>query len=361
MSLFKQMLIMICVVFITLFISTFFVSTGNIRDYLNEQLSSHAQDAATSLGIALTAEIKDHDIASMETYTNAMFDSGYYKEILISDLDKKELFKKNLPVIIDSVPSWFISLFPLTAPHQQASIEDGWQTIGTITIQSYPGFAYEKLWKNTLNTLQLYLLVMLIILLITAFALKLLLKPLVAIREQANAICNREFPIIDIKPKIIEFLQVVTALNKMSGKLKKIFSDQAKMTEELQKQAFQDEVTGLPNRSIFIKQLKFYCDAKNINQGCLVIMQLNDLISINKQYGHQKGNKLLIKLAVLLNKIGQDYANSILARLSGTEFVLLIKSIADDIGSLNCPLIPVPNNPSTIKSYLFSSFNIGSI
>ncbi|MFK5895038.1 MAG: EAL domain-containing protein [Pseudomonadota bacterium] len=330
MTLFKQMLIMICVIFVTLFISTFFVSTTNIRDYLNEQLSSHAQDAATSLGIALTAEIMDNDIASMETYTNAMFDSGYYKEIIIRDLDDKELFQKSRPIIIDSVPAWFITLFPLDAPYQQASVEKGWQTVGTISIQSYPGFAYEKLWKNTLNTLQLYLLVMLIILFITAIALRLLLKPLVAIREQANAICNREFPIVDIKPKTIEFLQVVTALNKMSDKLKNIFAEQAKMTEELQKQAFQDEVTGLPNRSIFIKQLKFFCDAKNANQGCLVIMQLNDLILINKKYGHIKGNELLIKLADLLKKTSEDYANSLLARLSGTEFVLLIKSITPE-------------------------------
>ena len=35
-------------IFLILFISNFFVSTENIRDYLNEQLSSHAQDAATS-------------------------------------------------------------------------------------------------------------------------------------------------------------------------------------------------------------------------------------------------------------------------------------------------------------------------
>ncbi|MFK5986930.1 MAG: EAL domain-containing protein [Pseudomonadota bacterium] len=332
MTLFKQMLIMVCVIFITLFICTFFVSTNNIRDYLNEQLSSHAQDAATSLGIALTAEIKNNDIASMETYTNAMFDSGYYKEIIIIDIDDKELFKKSRPVIIESVPAWFINLFPLKAPKQQASVEDGWQTMGTITIQSYPGFAYEKLWKNTLNTLQLYLIVMFVILFITAYALKLLLKPLVAIRDQANAICQREFPIIDIKPKTIEFLQVVTALNKMSEKLKTIFEEQAKMTEELQKHAFQDEVTGLPNRSIFIKQLKFFCDSKNeSNRGCLVIMQLNDLVMVNKKYGHIKGNELLKKLAELLHKTGDDFANSLLARLSGTEFVLLIKSITPEL------------------------------
>ncbi|MCU7837139.1 MAG: EAL domain-containing protein [gamma proteobacterium symbiont of Taylorina sp.] len=332
MTLFKQILIIICVIFFTLFVSTFFVSTENIRDYLNEQLSSHAQDAATSLGIALTAEIGDNDIASMETYTNAMFDSGYYKEIIIKDIDEKILFQKDRPVIIDEVPDWFISLFPLHAPHQQASVESGWQTVGTITIQSYPGFAYKKLWENALNTLQLYLFVMFSILLVTAFALKFLLKPLLAIRQQAEAICNREFPIIDIKPKTIEFLHVVTALNKMSRKLKEIFTEQAKMTEDLQKQAFQDGLTGLPNRSIFIKQLKYFCDSKNeTKRGCLVIMQLDDLVKVNKEYGHLKANDLLKQLAALLNKTSEDFPNSLVARLSGSEFVLLIKSITPEL------------------------------
>jgi len=327
MTLFKQIIILICIIFITLFASTFVVSTENIRDYLNEQLSSHAQDAATSLGIALTAEIKDNDIASLEVYTNAMFDSGYYKKIQINDIDEKELFSKDRPLIIENVPQWFIKLFPLTAPEQQATVEDGWQTVGLITIQSYPGFAYEKLWQNALNTLTLYLLVMAGILFFTAIALKLLLKPLTEIKKQANAICNREFPIINIKPKTIEFMQVVTALNKMSKKLKGIFDEQAKMTEELQKQAFQDEVTGLPNRSSFMKQLKYFCEAKNeTSRGGLLILHIKDLLAINKQYGHLKGNELLKQLAIIINKQAEVFPNSLVARLSGTDFALLVKS-----------------------------------
>ncbi|MBF0264247.1 MAG: EAL domain-containing protein [Gammaproteobacteria bacterium] len=332
MTLFKQIILLICVIFITLFVSTFIASTENIRDYLNEQLSSHAQDAATSLGIALTSEIKDNDIASLETYTNAMFDSGYYKEIIIKDIDDKILFEKSRPLLIDTVPQWFIKVFPLVAPFQEATVEDGWITVGIIKIQSYPGFAYKKLWENALNSLILYLGVMAVILFFTAIAIKILLRPLGEIKKQAMAIMNREFPIINIKPKTIEFLQVVNAFNNMSEKLKSIFEQQAKMTEQLQKQAFQDEVTGLPNRSIFIKQLKYFCDSKNeTNQGCLVILQLNDLIMINKKYGHIKGNDLLKLLAKFLTEKSENFSNSLVARLSGTEFVLLIKSIQTSV------------------------------
>ncbi len=327
MTLFKQIIILICIIFITLFASTFIVSTENIRDYLNDQLSSHAQDAATSLGIALTSEIKDNDIASLEVYTNAMFDSGYYKRIIITDIDEKELFSKDRPLIIENVPQWFITMFPLIAPEQQATVDDGWQTVGIISIQSYPGFAYEKLWENAINTLTLYLIVMLVILFFTAIALRFLLKPLTEIKKQAYAICNREFPIINIQPRTIEFKQVVDALNKMSKKLKGIFDEQAKMTEELQKQAFQDEVTELPNRSIFMKQLKYFCESKNeTSQGGLLILHINDLLEVNKKYGHLKGNQLLKQLASIINKQAESFPNSLVARLSGTDFALLVKS-----------------------------------
>ncbi len=332
MTLFRQIIIMICVSFLTLFIATFLVSTDSMRDYLDEQLSSHAQDAATSLGIAISAEISKGDIASLEVYTNAMFDSGYYKEISITDIDNKELFRKSRPIVIETVPAWFVNVFTLQPPLEEATVEDGWQTVGTIKVVSYPGFAYEKLWENTLNKIKVYLAVIIVILFITASALERLLKPLIAIREQADAICHREFPVIDIKPKTIEFRQLVTALNTMSQKLKNIFSEQAKLTEELQKQAFQDGLTGLPNRSIFIKQLKYFCDSKNkINEGCLVIMQLNDLVQINNEYGHIRANDLLKKLADLLNTSSESHSNSLVARLSGSEFALLLKSISPKV------------------------------
>ncbi len=329
MTLFKQIIIIISVIFITLFVSTFVASNRNFRDYLNEQLASHAQDAATSLGIALSAEIGDGDIASLEVYTNAMFDSGYYKKILITDIDDKVLFEKSHELDVDNIPSWFVNILPLNAPTQEALVENGWQTIGTISIQSASDLAYNKLWQNTINTLQIYLSLLILILLITAWALERLLQPLVAIRNQANAICNREFPIVDIKPKTIEFLLVVTALNKMSAKLKNIFSEQAQLTEDLQKKAFQDELTGLPNRSIFIKQLKYFCEVKN-NGGYLIIMQLNDLVQINKDYGHIKANELLKQLAQLLNTSSESHAHSLVARLSGSEFALLLKSISPE-------------------------------
>ena len=50
MSLSRQLIILIAVLVLLLFAGTFAISVNNMRAYLESQLASHAQDAATSLG-----------------------------------------------------------------------------------------------------------------------------------------------------------------------------------------------------------------------------------------------------------------------------------------------------------------------
>ena len=62
MTLYKQLIILIITLFLGLFLSVFYIGSNNLRDYINTQLSSHAQDAATSLGIAISSEMAEKDL-----------------------------------------------------------------------------------------------------------------------------------------------------------------------------------------------------------------------------------------------------------------------------------------------------------
>jgi hypothetical protein len=54
----------------------------NTKNFVEQQLSSHAQDTATSLGLSITPYIAiSEDLPIIETMTNAIFDRGYYLEI----------------------------------------------------------------------------------------------------------------------------------------------------------------------------------------------------------------------------------------------------------------------------------------
>ncbi|HCH40136.1 MAG TPA: hypothetical protein DE191_11775, partial [Enterobacter sp.] len=109
MSLYKQLLIGICLFTLVIFCGNFFVTLESSREQYRNQLSAHAQDAATALGVSLTTHIDDP--AMTELMVNSIFDSGYFYRIRVIDI------KTNKPIIERSdvpqstrVPHWFVRL-----------------------------------------------------------------------------------------------------------------------------------------------------------------------------------------------------------------------------------------------------------
>ena len=84
MSLFKQLLIAICLFLVVAFSGSFMVSLESSRTQYVNQLRSHAQDAATALALSLTPNIDDP--AMVELMVSSIFDSGYYASIRVVDL-----------------------------------------------------------------------------------------------------------------------------------------------------------------------------------------------------------------------------------------------------------------------------------
>src|SRR3990167_5562943 len=73
-----------------LWLATFFgilvINAQSTRNYLVEQMQSHAQDTATSLGLSLTTSIERNDLATMNSMADAIFDRGYYREIVVRNV-----------------------------------------------------------------------------------------------------------------------------------------------------------------------------------------------------------------------------------------------------------------------------------
>ena len=75
MSLFKQLLLAISLFMMIVFSGNFIVTLESSRNQSNNQLLSHAQDAATALGVSLTPNVNDP--AMIELMVSSSFDSGY--------------------------------------------------------------------------------------------------------------------------------------------------------------------------------------------------------------------------------------------------------------------------------------------
>lgn len=325
MSLRRQLIIIISALLMVLFVATLTMSTGNMRSYIASQLESHAQDAATSLGLSLQPYFVKGDVATMETMVNAIFDSGYYRSIVISDSSGKTLIKREREVKIDGVPQWFVSAVPLEAPTMSSIISAGWKPGGQLSVSSHPGYAYIELWKNVTETFWWFSGALLVSIFLTVMVLHFVLSPLRAVEKQALAIAQRQFPVQKNLPWTRELRTVVIAMNKMSAKVERIITEQAQTAEKMRKQAFEDPLTGLGNRRNFDLHLDFMVSSKDeVAYGALIILQIDNFAEYNKKHGYEAGDSLLKEVGEILHEQTKDLRNATVARIGGAEFAILV-------------------------------------
>ncbi|VAW49287.1 Membrane bound c-di-GMP receptor LapD [hydrothermal vent metagenome] len=324
MSLNKQMVLFIASLLIILLIGTFALNLNSTKIFLQDQLSSHAQDTATSLGLSLSSLKEPNDFSSMETMINAVFDRGYYANITLKDTEGKLLYQRTNTQEMDNVPSFFIHAVKLTTPTAESLIQSGWIPVGTLTVTSHTGYAYIELWNSALTLLAWFTFLALLAIAIIVYALKLILAPLKELEVQAQAIVNKEYHIQELQPKTTEFREVVYAMNTMVSKLKTVFERDANTAEKLQKMAYQDPVTSLHNRRHFEMLLDSLLDPANESiSGVIVLLRIHHLKSMNEKYGYITGDQF-IKLLAENMQANLSHSHSIFARLNGSELIAIL-------------------------------------
>lgn len=325
MTLLRQLILAILTVLLLVFAGSVAINVVNTRHYLDAQLQSHAQDAATSLGLSLSTSVAEDDRATMESMVDAMFDSGYYRSIDLVDVDGALLLHRSQPVRLGEVPDWFVRLLPLHTPLGEALLMSGWRQLGQVRVHSNPGYAYLELWRTTLDSMRLFAAVSALALLLAVFGARVLLRPLRATEAQAIAIADREFPVQERLPRTRELRRVVQAMNHMSRKVQQMLHEQITLSEALRAQAFRDPVTGLGNRALFEHDLHHLLTAPEEHfRGVLALVQLRDFKGFNDAHGYTAGDELLRQAADALRQAGADFDPHSLARLGGADFGLLL-------------------------------------
>ncbi len=95
---------------------------------------------------------------------------------------------------------------------------------------------------------------------------------------------------------------------------------------EIQRLAFYDPLTGLPNRRLLLDRLHKLVDASphSIEHGAIVFIDLDNFKTLNDNLGHDMGDLLLQEAAQRLQ--GAVRRNDLVARLGGDEFVVMLKA-----------------------------------
>lgn len=121
---------------------------------------------------------------------------------------------------------------------------------------------------------------------------------------------------------------ILWRLNVRNIKQKQRIIDQQQQLEqankELERIAYFDVLTGLPNRRYFDEVLKreLALLERKGHESCLVMLDIDDFKGINDQYGHPVGDSILAQLGHLLSKNIRRYDT--LCRLGGDEFLVLL-------------------------------------
>ncbi len=328
MTLYRQLLLWSFLILTVLCTGLWVFEFKQTKAFLENQLQSHAGDAARSLGLSISSVHGGRDVAVMETMVNALFDSGYYKFIKIDDVEGNRLVNKVSDIQIENIPGWFIHSINLRIPGADALIMDGWQQVGTISIESNPGYAYSLLWQSTTSDLLWFTTTFVFVALLGSYMLQRLLAPLKGIEQQALALTERKFVIQEKIPKTRELRFVTLAMNRATARLQEIFREQTTMADSIIQKLYQDPSTHLGNRRYVEEQIKAKVETGREDLfGAFLIIQIQELQKLNQTVGYQKADILINDLADIARKARDTQPGTILGRLSGADFAMLLPSV----------------------------------
>ena len=106
--------------------------------------------------------------------------------------------------------------------------------------------------------------------------------------------------------------------------------ERADAEEEYRHAALHDEVTGLPNRRLFLTRLDRALARAREERGAVAVLllDLDDFKVINDSLGHDGGDELLRALAPRLQAVTREHGT--VARLGGDDFALLCEGIVSE-------------------------------
>ncbi|MEX5717644.1 putative bifunctional diguanylate cyclase/phosphodiesterase [Geodermatophilus maliterrae] len=102
---------------------------------------------------------------------------------------------------------------------------------------------------------------------------------------------------------------------------------------ELERLAYTDSLTGLPNRARFMAALEGALDrAARGRRACVLLVDLDGFKAVNDVAGHDAGDRLLCEVADALR--AEARSGDLVARLGGDEFALVVDAGPDEAMAL---------------------------
>ncbi len=111
---------------------------------------------------------------------------------------------------------------------------------------------------------------------------------------------------------------------------KRLLSEVLRQQRELVQHAYHDQLTGLPNRRLFMDRLTHavYLHGRNLVPLTVLLIDVDDFKRVNDTYGHAAGDEMLQAVADRL--VSTTRRADTVARLGGDEFAVLMEGDTSD-------------------------------
>ena len=131
-----------------------------------------------------------------------------------------------------------------------------------------------------------------------------------------------------------------------------------KAEKEIEKLAYYDPLTNLPNRRLLTERLTRCVERikRTHKTGALLFLDIDNFKRINDSLGHSAGDELLIEMAKRLGLVVR--ASDTLARIGGDEFVILLEYIGENNGHATNEAAVVAQK---LQRVFYEKFQIGAL
>ncbi|WP_200843850.1 LapD/MoxY N-terminal periplasmic domain-containing protein [Pantoea sp. 18069] len=336
----KQLLISVTVAIVAILIGTLAFSIGAARAYLDGQLQSEGENAASSLALTLS-QPANQDPVTRELLMMALFDSGQFRLIRLTSPQGQTLFERKRGAGDGATPSrertppWFVAALPLHQATAERVISDGWTQVGQLTLEVEDSYAREALWRSSVRMATLVVVAglawaLFVVLLLQWFR-KVLQREIAAQVQAIDAGSGAHAAATD-RSIVAELMPVVRAIADTRERVQATSMEQMARIESLELEVNRDPGTQLPNRKYFVNELRraLSGDAGRVAHGYVMLFRQWDLLALNAQMSRASADAWLASVVEHVGQVLTDQAEGgpQLARLNGSDFVVLMPALA---------------------------------
>ncbi len=325
MTLYKKAVFVLVTLLAAILSATLFSVFDESREYIENELFTKAQNSASSLGVAMSQV--DGDVVRMSIMADAVFDTGIYEKIELKSMKGESLFVKRLQDRDGSVPDWFVGMFDISAPKGVAQVSDGWRPIGILEVEPNLSLAYGYLYSLFNQILVIFFLSLLVGTALVIWILRLLLKPLETVKNQAEEVLKNRFVINERLPDTKELAVVTDAVNALVKKMRGMYDRLAEITERNRRLEYLDKTTSLYNRDYFLMKYDLCGDFDAESGGHVAVFRICGIEQANRRIGYDRVNTLVKMLARSLQDSFSEIEDALVCRLSGREMAVLLPDV----------------------------------